>query len=151
VAVLPLVQIREDKFMAIQRTLSIIKPDATARNLVGKILNHFEQAGLTIVAAKMMTLTPEQAGEFYIIHKDRPFYGELIDYMCSGRVLVSVLEGEDAVNRNRTLMGATDPKKADAGTIRALYAESIAANAVHGSDSLENAATEIKLFFPELK
>ncbi|MFO0416860.1 MAG: nucleoside-diphosphate kinase [Pseudomonadota bacterium] len=137
--------------MAIQRTLSIIKPDATARNLVGKILNHFEQAGLTIVAAKMMTLTPEQAGEFYIIHKDRPFYGELIDYMCSGRVLVSVLEGEDAVNRNRTLMGATDPKKADAGTIRALYAESIAANAVHGSDSLENAATEIKLFFPELK
>jgi nucleoside-diphosphate kinase len=137
--------------MAIQRTLSIIKPDATARNLVGKILSHFEQAGLTIVAAKMMTLTPEQAGEFYIIHKDRPFYGELIDYMCSGRVLVSVLEGEDAVNRNRTLMGATDPKKADAGTIRALYAESIAANAVHGSDSLENAATEIKLFFPELK
>jgi nucleoside-diphosphate kinase len=137
--------------MSKQRTLSIIKPDATARNLVGKILNHFEEAGLTIVAAKMMTLTPEQAGEFYVIHKDRPFYGELIDYMCSGRVLVSVLEGEDAVNLNRKLMGATDPKKADAGTIRALYAESIAANAVHGSDSVENAATEIKLFFPELK
>lgn len=137
--------------MAIQRTLSIIKPDATARNIIGKILTHFEEAGLTIVAAKMMTLTPEQAGEFYIIHKERPFYGELIDYMCSGRVLVSVLEGEDAVNLNRTLMGATDPKKADPGTIRALYAESIAANAVHGSDSTDNAATEIKLFFPELK
>ena len=136
--------------MAKQRTLSIIKPDATSRNLVGKILNHFEEAGLTIVAAKMMTLTPEQAGQFYIIHKDRPFYGELIDYMCSGRVLVSVLEGEDAVNLNRTLMGATDPKKADAGTIRALYAESIAANAVHGSDSAENAAIEVTFFFPEL-
>jgi nucleoside-diphosphate kinase len=133
-----------------QRTLSIIKPDATARNLVGKILNHFEEAGLSIVAAKMMTLTPEQAGEFYIIHKDRPFYGELIDYMCSGRVLVSVLEGEDAVNLNRKLMGATNPAQADAGTIRALYAESIAANAVHGSDSAENAATEISFFFPDL-
>ncbi|MFN4895106.1 MAG: nucleoside-diphosphate kinase [Pseudomonadota bacterium] len=136
--------------MSKQRTLSIIKPDATARNLIGKILSHFEEAGLTIVAAKMATLTPQEAGQFYIIHKDRPFYGELIDYMCSGRVLVSVLEGEDAVNLNRKLMGATDPKKADPGTIRALYAESIAANAVHGSDSVENAATEIKLFFPEL-
>lgn len=136
--------------MSKQRTLSIIKPDATSRNLVGKILSHFEEAGLTIIAAKMVTLTPQEAGQFYIIHKDRPFYGELIDYMCSGRVLVSVLEGEDAVNVNRKLMGATDPKKADPGTIRALYAESIAANAVHGSDSLENAATEIKLFFPEL-
>lgn len=137
--------------MSKQRTLSIIKPDATARNLCGKILSHFEDAGLTIVAAKMMTLTPEQAGQFYIIHKDRPFYGELIDYMVSGRVLVSVLEGDDAVNLNRKLMGATDPKKADAGTIRNLYAESIAANAVHGSDSVENAATEIALFFPELR
>lgn len=136
--------------MTKQRTLSIIKPDATGRNLVGKILNHFEEAGLSIVAAQMMTLTPEQAGEFYIIHKDRPFYGELIDYMCSGRVLVSVLEGEDAVNLNRTLMGATDPAQADAGTIRALYAESIAANAVHGSDSAENAATEISFFFPNI-
>lgn len=137
--------------MTKQRTLSIIKPDATSRNLCGKILSHFEQAGLTVVAAKMMTLTPEQAGQFYIIHKERPFYGELIDYMVSGRVLVSVLEGDDAVNLNRKLMGATDPKKADPGTIRNLYAESIAANAVHGSDSLENAATEIKFFFPELK
>ncbi len=134
-----------------QRTLSIIKPDATARNIVGKILSHFEEAGLKIVAAKMVTLTPDEAGEFYIIHKDRPFYGELVDYMVSGPVFISVLEGPDAVNLNRTLMGATDPKKADAGTIRALYAESIAANAVHGSDSLDNAATEIKLFFPELK
>jgi nucleoside-diphosphate kinase len=137
--------------MTKQRTLSIIKPDATSRNLCGKILSHFEEAGLTVVAAKMMTLTPEQAGQFYIIHKERPFYGELIDYMISGRVLVSVLEGDDAVNLNRKLMGATDPKKADPGTIRNLYAESIAANAVHGSDSLENAATEIKLFFPELE
>ena len=137
--------------MSKQRTLSIIKPDATARNLVGKILSHFEAAGLSIVAAKMMTLTPEQAGQFYIVHKDRPFYGELIDYMCSGRVLVSVLEGDDAVNLNRKLMGATDPRKADPDTIRALYAESIAANAVHGSDSAENAAIEVKLFFPELK
>ncbi len=137
--------------MSKQRTLSIIKPDATSRNLVGKILSHFEEAGLTIVAARMMTLTPEQAGQFYVIHKDRPFYGELIDYMVSGRVLVSVLEGEDAVNLNRKLMGATDPKKADAGTIRNLYAESIAANAVHGSDSADNARTEISFFFPELK
>jgi nucleoside-diphosphate kinase len=136
--------------MSTERTLSIIKPDATARNLVGKILSHFEEAGLKIVACKMMTLTPAQAGEFYIVHKDRPFYGELIDYMVSGPVVVSVLEGPDAVNLNRKLMGATDPKKADAGTIRALYAESIAANAVHGSDSLPNAAVEIKLFFPEL-
>jgi nucleoside-diphosphate kinase len=137
--------------MSTQRTLSIIKPDATTRNIIGKILSHFEDAGLKIVAARMMTLTPEQAGQFYIIHKDRPFYGELIDYMVSGPVFVSVLEGPDAVNLNRKLMGATDPKKADPGTIRALYAESIAANAVHGSDSLENARTEIEFFFPELK
>ena len=137
--------------MAKERTLSIIKPDATARNLVGKILAHFEDAGLTIAAAKMVTLTPEQAGEFYAQHKERPFFGELVDYMVSGRVLVSVLEGDDAINLNRTLMGATDPKTADKGTIRNLYAESIAANAVHGSDSPEAAAREIKLFFPELK
>jgi nucleoside-diphosphate kinase len=134
-----------------QRTLSIIKPDATTRNLIGKILAHFEAAGLKIVAARMATLTPEEAGEFYAVHKERPFYGELVDYMVSGPVFISVLEGTDAVNLNRKLMGATDPKKADAGTIRALYAESIAANAVHGSDSLENAATEIKFFFPNLK
>lgn len=137
--------------MTQERTLSIIKPDATARNFVGKILAHYEAAGLKIVAAKMTTLTAAQAGEFYIIHKDRPFYGELVDYMTSGPVMISVLEGENAVNLHRTLMGATDPKKADPGTVRALYAESIAANAVHGSDSLENAATEVKFFFPELK
>ena len=137
--------------MTQERTLSIIKPDATARNLVGKILAHFENAGLTIAAAKMVTLTPEQAGEFYAQHKERPFFGELVDYMVSGRVLISILEGNDAINLNRTLMGATDPKKADPGTIRNLYAESIAANAVHGSDSPEAAAREIKLFFPELK
>ena len=103
------------------------------------------------MAAKMAQLTPEEAGQFYAVHKERPFYGELVDYMVSGPVFISVLEGADAVNLNRTLMGATDPKKADPGTIRALYAESIAANAVHGSDSLENAATEIKFFFPNLK
>ena len=137
--------------MTQERTLSIIKPDATARNFVGKILAHFENAGLSIVAAKMVTLTPEQAGEFYAQHKERPFFGELVDYMVSGRVLISILEGNDAINLNRTLMGATDPKKADAGTIRNLYAESIAANAVHGSDSPEAAAREIKLFFPELQ
>ncbi len=137
--------------MTQERTLSIIKPDATARNFVGKILAHFENAGLSIVAAKMVTLTPEQAGEFYAQHKERPFFGELVDYMVSGRVLISILEGNDAINLNRTLMGATDPKKADPGTIRNLYAESIAANAVHGSDSPEAAAREIKLFFPELK
>jgi nucleoside-diphosphate kinase len=143
---------KKDKLVMTQeRTLSIIKPDATARNFVGKILAHFENAGLSIVAAKMVTLTPEQAGEFYAQHKERPFFGELVDYMVSGRVLISILEGNDAINLNRTLMGATDPKKADPGTIRNLYAESIAANAVHGSDSPEAAAREIKLFFPELK
>ena len=118
---------------------------------MGKILAHFENADLSIVAAKMVTLTPEQAGEFYAQHKERPFFGELVDYMVSGRVLISILEGNDAINLNRTLMGATDPKKADPGTIRNLYAESIAANAVHGSDSPEAAAREIKLFFPELQ
>jgi nucleoside-diphosphate kinase len=142
--------LKDKQNMTKQRTLSIIKPDATARNLVGKILSHFEDAGLSIVAGKMITLSPQQAGQFYIMHKDRPFYGELIDYMCSGRVFVSVLEGEDAINLNRKLMGATDPKKADPGTIRNLYAESIAANAVHGSDSEASAMTEMKLFFPEL-
>lgn len=136
--------------MSVQRTLSIIKPDATTKNVVGKILSRFEDAGLKIVAARMMTLTPEQAGQFYVIHKDRPFYGELVDYMVSGPVLVSALEGPDAVALNRKLMGATDPKKADAGTIRADFADSINANAVHGSDSLENAMQEIKFFFPEL-
>ena len=136
--------------MSKQRTLSIIKPDATAKNVIGKILARFEDAGLKIVGTKMMTLTDSQAKEFYKVHKDRPFYGELVDYMCTGPVVVSVLEGPDAVLLNRKLMGATDPKKADPGTIRADFADSINANAVHGSDSPENAATEISFFFPDL-
>ena len=136
--------------MAIERTLSIIKPDATAKNVVGKILSRFEDAGLKIVACRMMKLTMAQAGEFYKVHKDRPFYGELCEYMTNGSVVVSVLEGEGAVALNRKLMGATDPKKADKGTIRADFADSINANAVHGSDSLENAAIEVRFFFPDL-
>lgn len=136
--------------MATQRTLSIIKPDATQKNVIGKILSRFEDSGLSVIAARMMTLTKQQAGEFYDIHRERPFFGELVDYMTQGRVLVSVLEGENAVEQNRNLMGATDPKKADKGTIRADFADSISANAVHGSDSAENAAREIQFFFPEL-
>ena len=137
--------------MASERTLSIIKPDAVAKNVIGQILSRFEGAGLVIVAARMMTLTKEQAGEFYAIHKGKPFFDSLVEYMTSGRVLVSALEGTDAVVTNRRLMGATDPKKADAGTIRADFAESISANAVHGSDSVENARNEIAFFFPELR
>lgn len=136
--------------MTKQRTLSIIKPDATQKNVIGKILTRFEDAGLQVIAARMMTLTKQQAGEFYDIHRERPFFGELVDYMTQGRVLVSVLEGDGAVDLNRKLMGATDPKKADKGTIRADFADSISANAVHGSDSPENAAREIQFFFPEL-
>ena len=136
--------------MAKQRTLSIIKPDATAKNVIGKILSRFEDSGLEVIAARMMTLTKSQAGEFYEVHRERPFFGELVDYMITGRVLVSVLEGENAVDTNRNLMGATDPKNADKGTIRADFADSISANAVHGSDSAENAAREIQFFFPEL-
>lgn len=133
-----------------ERTLSIIKPDATVKNVIGKILTRFEDAGLKIVAAKMKLLSKDEAGKFYEVHKDRPFYGELCSYMTSGPVFISVLEGKDAVALNRTLMGATDPKKADKGTIRADFADSISANAVHGSDSKENAEIEIKFFFPEL-
>ena len=136
--------------MAKERTLSIIKPDATAKKVIGKILTRFEDNGLTIVAGRMHTLTQAEAGEFYDIHKDKPFFGELVEYMTSGPVFVSVLEGEDAVAQNRKLMGATDPKQADPGTIRADFAESISANAVHGSDSLENAEREIRFFFPTL-
>ena len=136
--------------MSIERTLSIIKPDATAKNVVGKILTRFEDAGLKIVAGRMMTLSVAQAQEFYAVHKARPFFGELVQYMCSGPVFVSVLEGKDAIALNRKLMGATDPKKAEPGTIRKDFAESINANAVHGSDSKENAEIEIRLFFPEL-
>ena len=136
--------------MSIQRTLSIIKPDAVRKNVIGKILSRFEDAGLKIVAAKMAVLTKAQAGEFYAVHCERPFFGELTAYMTSGPVLISVLEGADAVALNRKLMGATDPKKADKGTIRADFADSINENAVHGSDSVENAANEVKFFFPEL-
>lgn len=136
--------------MAVERTLSIIKPDATQKNVVGKILQRFEDAGLKIISMRMLTLSIVQAQEFYKVHKERPFYGELVQYMVSGPVVVSVLEGNDAVALNRKLMGATDPKKAELGTIRRDFADSINANAVHGSDSKENAEVEIRLFFPEL-
>ena len=136
--------------MTVERTLSIIKPDATEKNVIGKILTRFEDAGLKIIAGKMKKLSSQEAGEFYKVHKERPFYGELVEYMTSGLVFISVLEGPNAVQRNRQLMGATDPKKAEKGTIRADFAESINANAVHGSDSVENARIEIGLFFPEL-
>ena len=135
--------------MAIERTLSIIKPDATNRNLTGKINAKFEEAGLRIVAQKRMHLTKEQAGKFYAVHAERPFYGELCDFMASAPVVVQVLEGEDAVKRNRDVMGATNPADADEGTIRKTYAESIEANSVHGSDSEENAKIEIDFFFNE--
>ena len=135
--------------MATERTLSIIKPDATRRNLTGKINAIFEDAGLRIVAQKRIRMTREQAEGFYAVHKERPFFGELVDFMISGPVVVQVLEGENAVARNRELMGATNPANAEDGTIRKLYAESIEANSVHGSDSSENAATEIKYFFSD--
>jgi len=130
-----------------EQTLSIIKPDAVAKGVIGKILDRFESNGLRIAALKKLQLTKEQAGEFYAVHKDRPFFGELVEFMTSGPVVVSVLEGENAVAKNRELMGATNPKEADKGTIRADFAESIDANAVHGSDSLENAKIEIDFFF----
>ena len=130
-----------------EKTLSIIKPDAVAKGVIGKILDRFESNGLRIAALKKLQLTKEQAGEFYAVHKDRPFFGELVEFMTSGPVVVSVLEGENAVAKNRELMGATDPKEAEPGTIRADFAQSIDANAVHGSDSLENAQKEIEFFF----
>ena len=130
-----------------QQTLSIIKPDAVKKGVIGKIIDRFESNGLRIAAAKKLSLSAEDAGKFYEIHKDRPFYKDLIEFMTSGPVVVMVLEGDDAVAKNRELMGATDPKKADKGTIRADFADSIDANAVHGSDSLENAKTEIAFFF----
>jgi nucleoside-diphosphate kinase len=129
------------------RTFSILKPDATARNLTGKINAVIEDAGLRIVGQRRIRMTRAQAETFYEIHKERPFYGELVDFMTSGPVVVQVLEGEDAIALNRKVMGATDPKKADAGTIRALFAEDIEANSVHGSDSPEAAAAEISYFF----
>jgi nucleoside-diphosphate kinase len=133
--------------MAVQRTLSILKPDATERNLTGAINAMFEKAGFRIVAQKRLQLSRAQAEQFYIVHKERPFYGELVDYMISGPVVVQVLEGEDAVAKNRELMGATNPANAAEGTIRKTFAESIERNSVHGSDSLENAAIEIAYFF----
>ncbi len=134
--------------MAIERTLSIVKPDAVAKNVIGQIYSRFEAAGLKVVAAKMKHLSRAEAEGFYAVHKERPFFNDLVSFMISGPVMVQVLEGEGTVLKNRELMGATDQKKADAGTIRADFAESIDANAVHGSDSLENAAIEIAYFFP---
>lgn len=133
--------------MALERTISIIKPDAVAKNLIGKIYARFEDAGLKVVAAKMRHLFVKEAEGFYAVHKERPFFNDLVAFMTSGPVMIQVLEGEDAVLKNRELMGATDPKKADAGTIRADFADSIDENAVHGSDSVENAAIEIAYFF----
>lgn len=133
--------------MAVERTLSIIKPDAVSKNVIGEIYSRFEKAGLRIVAAKMVQLDDEVAGGFYAEHKERPFFKDLVSFMTSGPVMVQVLEGEGAVLKNRDLMGATNPKEADAGTIRADYAESIDENAVHGSDSVESAAREIDYFF----
>jgi len=132
-----------------QQTLSIIKPDAVKKNVIGKILSRFEEAGLRIAATKKIRLSRVDAEAFYAVHAERPFFGELVEFMISGPVVVTVLEGEDAVARNRELMGATNPKEAAPGTIRADFAESIDANAVHGSDSLENAAIEIAFFFAQ--
>ncbi len=132
-----------------ERTLSIIKPDAVAKNVIGKIIDRFESNGLRIAAMKKIQLTKNDAAKFYEVHKERPFFNDLVEYMVSGPVVVMVLEGENAVAKNRELMGATDPKEAAPGTIRADFAESIEANAVHGSDSLENAEKEIRFFFAE--
>ncbi|MFV9875203.1 MAG: nucleoside-diphosphate kinase [Rickettsiales endosymbiont of Dermacentor nuttalli] len=133
--------------MTKELTLSIIKPDATKRNLIGKIIARFENAGLKVVAQKMLHMTKEQASSFYIIHKDRPFYNSLVEFMTSGPIVVQVLSGENAVQRNRDVMGATNPNEAATGTIRKDFAENIEANSVHGSDSLENAQQEIVFFF----
>ncbi len=136
--------------MAVERTLSIIKPDAVAKNVIGKIYSRFESAGLKIVAAQMRHLSQTEAEGFYAVHRERPFFRDLVDFMISGPVLVQVLEGDNAIAKNRELMGATDPKKAAAGTIRADFAESIDANAVHGSDGPETARQEVGYFFPAL-
>jgi nucleoside-diphosphate kinase len=135
--------------MAVERTLSIIKPDAVAKNVIGQIYARFEKAGLNIIAARMLRLSRAQAEGFYAVHKERQFFKDLVDFMISGPVMVQVLEGENAIQKNRDLMGATDPKKAEKGTIRADFAGSIDANAVHGSDSPQSAATEIAYFFPK--
>ncbi|HYY60266.1 MAG TPA: nucleoside-diphosphate kinase [Burkholderiales bacterium] len=134
--------------MALERTLSIIKPDAVKKNVIGRIVARFEAAGLRIVAARMLHLSREQAEGFYAVHRQRPFFRDLVQFMTSGPVLIQVLEGENAIAKNRELMGATDPKKAERGTIRADFAESIDANAVHGSDSPDTARMEVAYFFP---
>ena len=134
--------------MAIERTLSIIKPDAVAKNVIGKIYQRFEDAGLKVIAARMAHLSEQEAGQFYAVHKERPFFKDLVSFMTSGPVMIQALEGEGAISKNRDLMGATDPKKAAPGTIRADFAASIDANAVHGSDAAETAAVEIAFFFP---
>ena len=136
--------------MAIEKTLSIIKPDAVAKNVIGEIYSRFEKAGLKVIAARMAHLSRAEAEGFYAVHKARPFFNDLVSFMISGPVMIQVLEGEGAILKNRDLMGATDPKKADAGTIRADFAESIDANAVHGSDAPETAALEIAYYFPAL-
>jgi len=136
--------------MALERTLSIIKPDAVAKNVIGKIYSRFETNGLKLIAARMLQLSRAEAEGFYAVHKGRPFFEDLVKFMISGPVMVQVLEGESAIAKNRELMGATDPKKADKGTIRADFADSIDANAVHGSDATESAAVEIAYFFPTL-
>jgi len=136
--------------MAVERTLSIIKPDAVAKNIIGEIYSRFERNGLKIVASRMLHLSQADAEGFYAVHRERPFFNDLVRFMISGPVVVQVLEGEDAIRKNRDLMGATDPRKAEKGTIRADFAESIDANAVHGSDAPETAAVEIAYFFPEL-
>ncbi len=135
--------------MAIERTISIIKPDAVAKDVIGQIYSRFENNGLKVIAAKMKHLTNEEAQGFYAVHKERPFFADLVAFMTSGPVMIQVLSGDNAVAKNRELMGATNPKEAAAGTIRADFAESIDANAVHGSDSLENAAIEIAYFFDD--
>jgi nucleoside-diphosphate kinase len=137
--------------MAVERTLSIIKPDAVAKNAIGQIVARFESAGLKVIAARLMQLSTADAEAFYAVHKARPFFRDLVSFMVSGPVFVQVLEGENAILKNRELMGATDPKKADKGTIRADFADSIDANAVHGSDAAETAAVEIAFFFPAMQ
>ena len=134
--------------MALERTLSIVKPDAVAKTVIGEIYSRFEKNGLKVIAAKMKQLSKQEAEGFYAVHRERPFFGALVNFMISGPVMIQALEGENAIARNRGLMGATDPKKADKGTIRADFADSIDANAVHGSDAAETAAVEIAFFFP---
>src|ERR1019366_5731734 len=139
-----------ERSMTVERTLSIIKPDAVAKNVIGQIYSRFESAGLKIVAARLVQLSRAEAEGFYAVHRARPFFNDLVSFMISGPVMIQVLEGEGAILKNRDLMGATDPKKADKGTIRADFADSIDANAVHGSDAAETAAVEIAYFFPAM-